>query len=383
MGSGQLKMTVFLPSVTNSRAVTLFLLLKMRTITHDGGRACGINLRACNLSLWMLYLETVKETMPMCMRLYQQKTPEKEEYHMDGRLISLAKFICSVDWDDETHVENEDFILNQFQGTAFSSSYKCVKVTTKGAPLEYKDCVFPLSFVAKVTSETEYQTMLKMKEQDISVPTIYGAVSCGEITVLYEELVPGHEIYKDENKCNWAAVATMLTRVHSIVARFRSEKTFQRIAKAGQVCSKDPELRTAYQRAIMNLKKQKLVLVHGDMFPTNVLVQGDGKIVLIDWADAGSAPYVNDLGRLTAIIDRDTLTPFCPCEDAVKDAYYECIKDRISYKEYVQDFYSGQFVELAANYSPGIERSLLATQEEKQFMSAIADRLRIIATKLK
>ena len=106
---------------------------------------------------------------------------------MDGRLIGLAKLMRSVDWEDETSAENEDFILNQFQGTAFSSSYKCVKVTVKGAPLEFEGRVFPQSFVAKVSSEIEYQTMLKIKEQGIAVPTIYGAVSCRNTTVLYEE----------------------------------------------------------------------------------------------------------------------------------------------------------------------------------------------------
>ena len=148
---------------------------------------------------------------------------------MDGRLIGLAKLMRSVDWEDEMCAENEDFILNQFQGTAFSSSYKCVKVITKGAPLESEDRVFPQSFVAKVTSEIEYRTMLKVKEQGIAVPTIYGVVSCRDITVLYEEYVSGHEIFKDADESHWAAIATTLAQVHSIIAPpFRSAKTFQR-----------------------------------------------------------------------------------------------------------------------------------------------------------
>lgn len=236
---------------------------------------------------------------------------------MDNRLIELAKLMCSTDWDDETKAESPDFLLSQFQGTAFASDYKCVKVTTKGKPLVSEDGVFPQVFVAKITTEIERETMLEMRRRCIPIPSIYGAVTHGKTTVLYEELVDGKELYQDKNVEHWKAVARLLSQVHRATPLFKSEKTLGRIRDAGAACQSEPELKIAYEKAIKRLQHTHPTLVHGDMFPTNVLVKEDGSVVFIDWYDAGSAPYVCDLGRLTGMIDIDTMKPFCPCEDAV------------------------------------------------------------------
>ena len=95
-------------------------------------------------------------------------------------------------------------------------------------------------------------------------------------------------------------------------------------------------------------------LVHGDMFPVNILVDGDN-ICFIDWANATDFSYMMDVGRLTSIIDKKTLRPMCPCADAVIEAYYNKVKDRLglSYEDYLHDIRIAQFIELAFCYSPG------------------------------
>ena len=62
-----------------------------------------------------------------------------------------------------------------------------------------------------------------------------------------------------------------------------------------------------------------------------------------------------DVGRLTSIIDQKTLRPMCPCADAVIEAYYSKVKDRLglSYEDYLHDVRIVQFIELASCYSPG------------------------------
>ena len=301
---------------------------------------------------------------------------------MDNRLIDLTKLMYSTDWDDEKEAESTDFHLEQFQGTAFSSDYKCVKVTTKGAPLESEDGVFPLTFVAKITVEQERQTLLEMNRLGVPVPIVYGAATCGATTVLYEELVEGREIYGDTDTEHWTTLARTLANVHSFASPFKSVKTFERIRMAETACQQESELKAAYDYALRRLIVRQPQLVHGDMFPTNALVIDDGTVVLIDWADAGYASYVNDLGRLTGMIDINTMKPFCPCEETVRDAYYEAIKGKLSYDDYVQDFYAGQFIETAAYYTPGELHGIFAVPSNKRYAEAVRGRLIEIVGKL-
>ena len=94
-------------------------------------------------------------------------------------------------------------------------------------------------------------------------------------------------------------------------------------------------------------------LIHGDMFPTNILVY-QGSCYFVDWANAGISPYMMDIGRLTSIINKDTLLPMCPCSEKVIHAYYEKMRPilEMEYDAYLKDVYMSQFLELAYFYSP-------------------------------
>ena len=96
-----------------------------------------------------------------------------------------------------------------------------------------------------------------------------------------------------------------------------------------------------------------LVGIHGDMFPTNILVY-QGSCNFVDWANAGISPYMMDIGRLTSIINKDTLLPMCPCSEKVIHAYYEKMRPllEMEYDAYLKDVYMSQFLELAYFYSP-------------------------------
>ena len=302
---------------------------------------------------------------------------------MDMRLIELAKLMAATDWEEETVAENSDFILTQFEGTVFSSDYKCVKVSTKGNLLITEDGVIPQTFVAKNTTDTERQSLLWLRAQSISVPRIYGAVSHRRGTIIFEELISGREIYKDMNTLHWVSLAKEVAKIHALVAPFPSVKTYERVKRAVEVCQGDEQLRGVVRRAVACINNCPPVLVHGDLFPTNVLVRDDGSIVIIDWADIGNATYINDLGRLTGLIDANTMEPFCPCEDTFREAYYECVKEKMDYREFLEEFYLGQFIEVAAYYEPNLVRSPFANQREKAFTVAIRKRLLQIASRLK
>ena len=173
---------------------------------------------------------------------------------IDNRLIELTQFMCSIDWDDEIEAESADFHLTQFQDTAFSSDYKFVKVTTKGEPLVSDNGSFPVIFVAKITCERERQTILEMNRLGIPVPAVYGSVTNGSMTVLYEELVDGREIYHDPDINHWTELARTLARVHSVIPSFRSEKTFERIRDARAACQSKARLKSSFDYALSRLK---------------------------------------------------------------------------------------------------------------------------------
>ena len=107
------------------------------------------------------------------------------------------------------------------------------------------------------------------------------------------------------------------------------------------------------EETIDRMKIAPHTLIHGDMFPTNILVNQD-KCAFIDWADAGMSPYMMDIGRLTAIIDKRTLLPMCPCPDKVIETYFKLMEDclQISHERYLKDVFMAQFVELACFYVP-------------------------------
>jgi Ser/Thr protein kinase RdoA (MazF antagonist) len=68
------------------------------------------------------------------------------------------------------------------------------------------------------------------------------------------------------------------------------------------------------------------VIIHNDCHPGNAIRTADGKVVLIDWEDAGWGPAVLDVGFL--LISCDTESPWAPrleadpaCVVAVVDGY--------------------------------------------------------------
>lgn len=101
-----------------------------------------------------------------------------------------------------------------------------------------------------------------------------------------------------------------------------------------------------------HLEKAPKTLVHGDLFPMNILLDEKG-CWLIDWANAGEFPYFMDIGRLTGIIREDT-ERMCKYEAEVCKVYYGTMQTllNITYEEFLKEVYMGQFIECANTYIP-------------------------------
>ncbi len=278
----------------------------------------------------------------------------------------IASAIFENDWDEKSTIQAGKFSISQFQGTAFDSNYTCYKIhwsdwaSTNNVLLAQK---VAYSLVAKITESTEVQILKILLERDFPVPKIAAVLRPKDGSVMiFMEMLSGQELYFCTDDDSWINTITSLSLIHS---NFWGNKLnnkenipFSNITKRKLQQAYSNTVQNTRWNAYMNLIFKRFeiapkTLIHGDMFPTNILVsQRDCKFV--DWANAGIAPYMLDVGRLTAIIDKDTFLPMCPCPEKVIRAYFEKMSSLLlmDYNDYLKDIYMAQFVELAYFYSP-------------------------------
>lgn len=281
----------------------------------------------------------------------------------------IANAITRNDWEDTPILQYEKFTISQFESTAFDSDYQCYKVSWKE-----RDRVGPVvlgisvqhGIVVKITNKTEEYVLQLLSTRNISVPQILARMRCKQDKVMiFETLLSGVELYGNTEKDAWCLAAKALSEVHlkfwdvpnkeqEIARQLPANDTVkEKLYRASMHTSHKP-LWQCYMREIANrLENMPKTLIHGDMFPTNILIdQNDVKF--IDWADSCIFAYAFDIARLTAIIDVRTLQPMCPCPKEVISTYFEMMKNvlHLDYAEYKKDIQMAQFIEIASNYSP-------------------------------
>ena len=286
-----------------------------------------------------------------------------------GDYITIATSILGNDWDENSTVAHEQYVISQFQGTAFDSDYQCYKVQWSEQEslgnVKLANTVHRI-MVAKITNEDEAFVLQELQKRELPVPRILAIVRLnnGKIMV-FEQMLSGTELYFSVEHSAWIEAAITLSHIHS--SFWNIEDTAPEVANKVQV--KDAILEKIHRaqvnvshrslwRKYMNQARERFAtapktLIHGDTFPTNILV--DRRISnFVDWADSSVFAYMMDIGRLTAIIDTKTMKPMCPCPDKVIHAYYESMKAllRMDYPEYIRDVHMAQFIELSAIYMP-------------------------------
>lgn len=200
--------------------------------------------------------------------------------------------------------------------------------------------------------------------------------------MMYMKQMPGDELYTLTQEQPWKVAVEKLAEIHltfwqgecafeTASQQVHGSKPFMTwIQRASEHASFKKKWRVAFDRAIERVHLAPKTLIHGDFFPTNILVDGCD-ICIIDWADATVFGYMMDVGRLTAIIDKKTLKPMCPCVDKVISAYYNRVKDKLQmdYSEYLQDIHAAHFIELCKYYQPvrafGIQQEYASLLERR------------------
>lgn len=284
-------------------------------------------------------------------------------------LMELASVIVKNDWDEQNIVQHKKWSITQFHGTAFDSDYKCYKLLWKEWPRNGLAVMSPRiirSYVAKITNVTEDLALQILYEEGLPVPRMEAIIRFnGGRIMIFMELLSGSELYSNTDRNAWKDAAKKLAEIHNrfwagkhkedrrLNALSVNRAVLERIQNATNNAASKESWHKYMQTVQTRLATAPKTLIHGDLFPTNIMVD-NGCASFIDWANAGVFAYMMDLGRLTAIIDQKTLAPMCPCEDVVLKEYYRMMQDalQISYDEFLADVHMAQFIELANYYTP-------------------------------
>lgn len=281
----------------------------------------------------------------------------------------IANATIRNDWEDTPILQYEKFTISQFESTAFDSDYQCYKVRWKEweriGPVTLGISV-QRSMVFKITNATESIVLQLLSSKRMAVPTILARMRCSQNKyMLFEQFLPGVELYGTMKDDMWCLTAEALSQVHlefwelpnrerELAEKLPVNDTIREKIYRATLHTSHNSLWQCYMREVLKrLEDMPKTLIHGDMFPTNVLINNND-VGFIDWADSCVFAYAFDIARLTSIIDVRTLQPMCPCPEKVILTYYEAIKDKLgmAYTEFKKDIQMAQFIEIASNYSP-------------------------------
>lgn len=127
-----------------------------------------------------------------------------------------------------------------------------------------------------------------------------------ERVVLVIELVDGYPLWQAEGLAAWEQAARWLARLHAAqpiaatrLVRYDASELRRRTAMAAWL----PGIEDLAARVAERLCRLPMGLVHGEFYPSNVLVQDSRsgpRIRPVDWETIGIGPGVLDLAALTA-----------------------------------------------------------------------------------
>jgi aminoglycoside phosphotransferase (APT) family kinase protein len=119
------------------------------------------------------------------------------------------------------------------------------------------------------------------------------------------EHVDGIPLWQSGDMGDWEAAARWLARLHAspipharhLLRRDRAH-LLQWVARADGVAP--AHVLVAGRRAALRLARRQPVLLHGEMYPANVVVAPGARIRVLDWETIGAGPAVLDLAALTS-----------------------------------------------------------------------------------
>ena len=153
-----------------------------------------------------------------------------------------------------------------------------------------------------------YRTLLA--DADLGTPACHAAAAdeADGTAWLLLERVPGVQLSQVGELAVWDRAAAWLARMHTRLAAaagtsrlLRYDRAFYRrwLFRAQAFAGGMDGVASAYERAVERLLALPTTVIHGELYPSNVLVDGT-RICAVDWESAAVAPGLIDLAALTA-----------------------------------------------------------------------------------
>jgi phosphotransferase family enzyme len=164
-----------------------------------------------------------------------------------------------------------------------------------------------------------YRTILV--PEHVSSPGLFGAVVAPEHARLWLllERVRGHVLWREGDLSVWARAAAWLARAHARLAPVAAARAGAarllrhdadllrewpaRAARFGRLEGPLAGLPSRYEPVVEHLTSLPVTLLHGEFYPSNVMVRtgaGGRSVCPLDWELAGLGPGLLDLAALTA-----------------------------------------------------------------------------------
>jgi hypothetical protein len=141
----------------------------------------------------------------------------------------------------------------------------------------------------------------------LDAPRRLGAVHDDGRAWLFLELAAGAPLWQAADLGAWKATARWLARLHATplpnsphLLRHDAALARRWLDRALALRPELADAAPAARAAIERLGRRPAVLLHGELYPSNVLVGPGPRVRVVDWATIGAGPAALDLAALTA-----------------------------------------------------------------------------------
>jgi aminoglycoside phosphotransferase (APT) family kinase protein len=168
---------------------------------------------------------------------------------------------------------------------------------------------------------------------DLGTPALLGGVQRGQRTWLFLERVRGARLDQIGAPADWRAVAAWLALAHERLAEAVSSagrwpppwRAPDVAALTAAVVDASRRRRIAALAVPLAAARERLagaaqVVIHGELYPANVLIGEAGRVCVLDWETIARGPALLDLATLTAGRWEDRAEPLA-------EAYHHALQD--------------------------------------------------------